>query len=63
MQPHFEEVCFETLRAQYAELLRLREYVKRLEKLHGAPSGSDAITDDIHGEKSRLGPRVVELFG
>ena len=28
------ENCIEVLRARYAELLRLREYVERLENLH-----------------------------
>jgi len=28
-----KEVCLEMLRARYAELLRLREYVERLENL------------------------------
>jgi len=47
MQSSQNEVCVETLRARYAELLRLREYVERLEgirsnkpKSNGTPDGT-----------------------
>lgn len=33
MRSPLKEVSFERLRAQYAELLRLREYVERIENL------------------------------
>ena len=61
MQSYLKEICVETLRAQYAELLRLRKYVERLEKLHSARSNSGASEDDIRGEKPSR--RVVGLFG
>ncbi len=60
MLSYLNEVCVETLRARYAELLRLREYVERLEKLHSVTSNSGATADDMQKEGSS---GVVGLFG
>jgi hypothetical protein len=60
VQSHVEEVCVETLRARYAELLRLREYVERLEELCGTKANSDPTADEIQG---RDASRVAGLFG
>lgn len=62
MQSLSEEMCVETLRARYAELLRLREYVERLEKIHSAKSNSDTTADILEDEPARA-PQVIGLFG
>jgi hypothetical protein len=59
MQSYFKEVRVETLRARYAELLRLREYVERLEN-QGAKSNSDVTENDNRWKNASP---IVGLFG
>lgn len=57
------EVDFETLHARYAELLRLREYVERLEERHNAEPNSDETAHDALEQQPPDGPSVVGIFG
>ena len=63
MRSPLKEICVETLRARYAELLRLREYVERLEELHNAKSDSGGMANDIAEPQLLNAPRVIGLFG
>lgn len=57
------EIDVETLRARYAELLRLREYVEQLEALRNAKCDSCRPADGVQGQQRPGAPRVVSLFG
>ena len=48
------ENCIEVLRARYAELLRLREYVERLENLHQEDAPSDGMMEGVEGGRKLL---------
>jgi hypothetical protein len=61
MQTSISGVCFDELRAQYAELVRLREFVERLEKQQSA--NSDARPDDCQRPVGPHASRVVGVLG
>ncbi len=59
MQSPHEEVCLEMLRARYAELLRLREYVERLENLRDEKATKRITADSIGKIEQQRAPRCV----
>jgi len=59
MQSPQEEVCLEMLRARYAELLRLREYVERLENLRDEKATKRITGDSIREIEQQRAPRCV----
>ena len=58
-----KEIDIEALRARYAELLRLREYVERLEEHHNAEPNSDKAALGALEQQPTDAPRVVGVFG
>lgn len=57
------EIDVDTLRARYAELLRLREHVERLEELRNQASDGSRTVDGVQSQQRPEIARVVELFG
>lgn len=57
------EIDVDTLRARYAELLRLREHVERLEELRNQASDGGRTADGVQSQQRPEIARVVGLFG